>query len=327
MSGPDSRTVNRPDNRAVGLAIVGATATGKTALAMALHERLPSVELVSVDAMCVYRGMDIGTAKPSPEERRRAPWHLLDLVDPSVDFSVADFQRSARRAVAEIGQRGNIPVLVGGTGLYHRAVVDGLTLPGRWPDVASALEEEASRAGGLRLLHERLAELDPVAAARMTATNRRRIVRALEVTIGSGRPFSSFGPGLAEYRDSGFVLVGLRMERQDLWKRLEERLDAQLDAGFLEEVRRLVTPPATLSRTARQALGYRELLAHLEDGVSLESARAEALRRMRMFAKRQESWFGRDPRVHWMDSGTTDLVESVVSMIIASISRTPAVRN
>lgn len=304
-------------------AIVGATATGKTALAGALATRLAGVELVSVDAMSVYRGMDIGTAKPTGLERSGARWHLLDLVGPAEQFSVAEFQAGAERAVASIEGRGGRAVLVGGTGLYHRAVIDGLQLPGRWPAIAAELQATAQAPGGTQLLHARLQSLDPLAAARMTPTNRRRIVRALEVTIGSGRPFSSYGPGLSGYPATAYRMVGLRLDREELRRRLATRLDAQLAAGLLGEVRRLLEAPGGMSRTARQALGYRELISHLEQGVPIEEATAEALRRTRLFAKRQEAWFRRDPRIAWFDADRPDLVEAVMAVAEADAAEHP----
>jgi tRNA dimethylallyltransferase len=301
----------------VALSIVGPTATGKTALACALAARAGDVELVSVDSMSVYRGMDLGTAKPTAAERAVAPWHLVDLVDPSEEFSVADFQRAAVAALAGIAGRGHRAVLVGGTGLYHRAVVDGLSIPPRYPALAAELDAMAGSTEALATLHEQLARLDPVAAGRMNATNRRRVLRALEVTLGSGRAFSSFGPGLRTYVDRACRIVGLRMERGELAGRLAARLEEQLRAGFVAEVRSLAGRPAGLSRTARQALGYRELLAHVGDGLPLEDAIDEALRRMRRFARRQESWFGRDPRVEWLDATRDDLVEAVEAVWLA----------
>lgn len=295
------------------LSIVGPTASGKTALACRLARRLGDVELVSVDSMGVYRGMDVGTAKPAGDERAAAPWHLIDLVDPWEEFSVAEFQHAASLALAAIGARRRRAVLVGGTGLYHRAVVDGLAIPPRWPEIAARLEAEAATPEGLAALYGRLQELDPVAAGRTGAANRRRVLRALEVTLGAGRPFSSFGPGLATYPPADCRIVGLRVERAVLAARLASRLEAQLRAGFVEEVRRLSARPEGISRTARQALGYRELLAHVEEGVPREEAVDAALARMRRFAKRQESWFGRDPRVVWLDATRPDLDDAVLA--------------
>ncbi len=285
------------------LALVGATASGKSAFALALARQDPAVELVSADAMSVYRGMDIGTAKPNPAERAEVPYHLIDLADPWEDFSVARFQAVARCALAGIEARGHRGVLVGGTGLYVRAVVDDLTLPGRYPEERAAVEAEADTAA----LHRRLADLDPVAAARMEPTNRRRLVRALEVTLGSGRPFSSFGPGLDAYPPSSFAQVGLRLPLEDLDARIDGRIDAMLDGGLLDEVRGLLADGRGLSVTARQALGYRELADHLDGRCSFDEAVLETRRRTRRFARRQLRWFRRDPRITWLDAGDKPL--------------------
>ncbi len=280
---------------------------------MALAARRPGVEIVSVDSMCVYRGMDIGTAKATAAQRRLTPHHLIDLVEPSEEFTVRRFQDSARAVLADIDARGGRALLVGGTGLYMRAVVDDLELPGRYPEVAAALASEASEPGGLSRLHARLCVLDPVAAARMTPSNGRRVIRALEVTTGSGRRFSSFGPGLGTYPPPPFVLAGVPFDASVDDARIERRLRDQLDAGLLDEVRALHTVAGGLSRTARQALGYRELLAHLEDGVALEDAVIEATRRTKSFARRQWAWFRRDPRILWLDRGG-DLLEQLLSV-------------
>lgn len=301
-------------------AIVGATATGKTALALGLAGRLGDLELVSVDAMAVYRHLDVGTAKPTPRERAAARWHLLDLAEPEEEFSVARFQRAARAALAEIARRQHRPLLVGGTGLYHRAVLDDLALPGRYPAVAAELWAEVEAAGGSEALHDRLAQLDPVAAARIEPRNARRVVRALEVTLGSGRPFSASGPGLERYGETAFVLIGLRIERAELDRRIAARLDAQFAAGWLEEAAALAARPGVLSRTAVQALGYRQLLDHLAGRCSLEAAREEILRRTRAFARRQESWFRRDPRVQWLDATDPDLLRAAAALVGRSVS-------
>lgn len=290
------------------VALLGTTASGKSAVAMAVARAasgragagLSAVEIVSVDSMCVYRHLDLATAKPTPAERREVPHHLLDLVDPSEEFTVSQFQGLARAALEAIGRRGHLPLLVGGTGLYLRSVVDDLSLPGRFPEVAAALEEEASRPGGLAALYQRLQVLDPLAASRITPTNRRRIVRALEVTTGSGRPFSTFGPGLEAYPATRFVLIGLPYHREEVDRRIGERFARWMDEGLLDEVRRLASRREGLSRTARQALGYRELLAHVEHGAPLETCVEEAVRRTRAFARRQWSWFRRDPRIRWV---------------------------
>jgi len=284
------------------LALVGPTAVGKSALALEAARQLDDVELVSVDSMQVYRRMDIGTAKPTPAERAELPHHLLDLVDPWEAFSVARFQAAAREAIAGIERRGHHALLVGGTGLYLQAVVDDLAVPGEWPAVRAELEAAAATAVGAAGLHRRLAELDPTAAARVEPTNRRRIVRALEVTLGSGRPFSSYGPGLDAYPPTSFRLAGLSSPRETLDGRIAARLDSQLAAGFVEEVQALAAADEPLSRTAREALGYRELLAHLEGRCALDEAVAETVRRTRTFARRQQAWFRRDPRITWFDA-------------------------
>ena len=303
------------------VALVGPTASGKSQLAldvarsrrarMANARRADgsAVELVSVDSMAVYRHMDIGTAKPSAAVRAEVPYHLLDLVDPDEEFTVTRFQSAARQAIAAIAGRGNQAVLVGGTGLYLRSVVDDLEFPGRFPDVASELTagldaagapDSVGRAGACAELHRRLRDLDPVAAGRMEPGNERRLVRALEVTIGSGRPFSSFGPGLERYPPAPMPLVGLRPDPEDGDRRIAERFASLMDAGFLDEVRLLADRPGGMSRTARQALGYRELLAHVEDGVPLDEAVELAVRRTQQFARRQWAWFRRDPRIEWI---------------------------
>jgi tRNA dimethylallyltransferase len=298
------------------VALVGPTASGKSEVAMevALTLRRPGasgpLELVSVDSMAVYRGMDIGTAKPTPEERDLVPYHLVDLVDPSEEFAVQQFQQAARTAVAGIAERGHRALLVGGTGLYLRSIVDDLAFPGRFPEVAADLAAHMEAAGpvgsegersALAHLHGRLAELDPQAAGRTLATNRRRILRALEVTLGSGRPFSSFGPGLERYPPTSVGQVGIRLDPRLLDDRIAARFHRLMEAGFLDEVRRLAARPAGLSRTARQGLGYRELLAHVEDVIPLADAVEEAVRRTRAFARRQMAWFRRDPRIVWVD--------------------------
>ncbi len=283
------------------LAIVGPTASGKSAVALALAERRRAagelVELVTVDSMQVYRGMDIGTASPTEDERRRVPHHLVDLADPGDEFSVAEFRAAADAALVDIEARGGRAILVGGTGLYLQAVIDRLELPGRFPEIAAELESQSDT----HSLHRRLTRLDPDAAARIEPGNRRRTIRALEVTLGSGRRFSEFGPGLDAYPPTPFVLTGLRVERELLAQRIAQRYREQMAAGFLDEVRTLAARPEGISRTAAQALGYRELLAHLDGGCTEDEAVALAVDRTRQFAVRQIRWFRRDPRIAWFD--------------------------
>ncbi len=317
-----SQIRERMDGEPPVVALVGPTASGKSEIALQVALRSvtkadrtgrtePRVELVSVDSMAVYRGMEIGTAKPSAAVRARVRYHLLDLADPWEEYTVQQFQASARRARTEIAGRGHGALLVGGTGLYLRSLVDDLSFPGRYPEVAAqiaadldALGPEGSRAEqrGLGELHRRLAGLDPAASRRIEPTNRRRLIRALEVTIGSGRPFSSFGPGLERYPPSTVAQVGLRSDPAVLDARIAERFARLMDAGLLEEVRALSERPEGISRTARQALGYRELLAHFEDGVPVADAVDQAIRRTRALARRQMAWFRRDPRIVWLHS-------------------------
>ena len=278
------------------LALVGPTASGKSALALALARARSDIEIVSVDSMQVYRGMDIGTAKPTLDERRAVPHHLLDLVDPREEYTVTRFQTAFRTALAGIEQRGHRALLVGGTGLYLRAAVDDLEFPGQYPEVRAALAAEPD----VEVLYQRLSALDPVAAGRMERTNRRRVQRALEVSVGSGRRFSSFGPGMEEYGPTDFRLLGLWLPPEVTATRIADRYEEQLASGFLEEVRALAATPGGVSRTARQALGYRELLSHLEEDLPLEVAVDRAVVRTRQFARRQRSWFRRDPRIGWL---------------------------
>ncbi len=282
-----------------GLVIVGCTATGKSDLALALARLAGDVEVLSADSMQVYRGMDIGTAKPTASEQAEVTHHLIDLVGIEEGFSVSEFQRAAAAASSEVASRGRRAVVVGGTGLYLQAVIDGLSLPGQYPDVRATLETQPDTAA----LHRQLGELDPLAASRMEPSNRRRIVRALEVTLGAGRPFSSFGPGLAAYPSSQHRLIGLTMDRDRLSARIEARIRAQLEAGWLEEISALDTmSEGPWSATAGQALGYRELRAHLSGASTLDQAVSHTVIRTRQFARRQERWFRRDPRIHWLDA-------------------------
>ncbi len=292
---------------------MGVTATGKSAVSLAIARRLGRSEIISVDSMQVYREMDIGTDKPSAAVRAEVPHHLIDVADPSEDYSLTMFQDAARQARADIADRGRVAVLVGGTGLYHRAVIDDLDIPGRFPEVAAALEEEPDTVA----LHRRLAETDPVAASRMEPTNRRRILRALEVTVGSGRPFSSFGPGLGDYPPTAVAQVGLSRPRDEIDRRIERRYHQQMEAGFLAEVEALADRRPPLSRTASQALGYKELLAHLHGEMSLDEAVALAVTRTRKFARRQERWFRRDPRIVWLaaDVDAESLAERALTRV------------
>ena len=242
------------------LVLVGATASGKSALALEVARQRPGTELVSVDSMAVYRSMDIGTATPTATERDEVPHHLIDLVDPSEEFTVSMFQAAALSVLEDLDRRRCRAVLVGGTGLHVRAVVDELDIPPRFPKV-----------------------------------------RALEVTLGVGRPFSSVGPGLGGYPPTPFTQVGIRMPRDILDRRIGERYRRQMESGFLDEVAALGKHSEPLSSTAAQALGYRQFLAYLRGDCDLEEAVDAAVAATRRFARRQDRWFRRDPRIDWID--------------------------
>ena len=281
----------RPDR----LALVGPTASGKSDVALAVARQVDGVEIVSVDSMQVYRGMDIGTAKPSTAEQAEVRHHCLDLVEPTEEFTVGDFKPAFADAIAAIGRRGGRALLVGGTGLYHRVVIDDFDLPGEFPEVRREIDTEPDTAA----LHARLMQLDPAAAAKMESGNRRRVVRALEVTIGADRPFSSFGPGVDSYPPTEVVQIGLRRPRPVTTERIERRVHAMLEAGLVAEVEGLLT--CGFSRSAGQALGYKEIVEYLRGRISQDEAIAMIVTRTRQFAVRQERWFRRDPRVRWVD--------------------------
>ena len=301
-----------PDRRSMTerLALVGATASGKSRAAHAAALARGDVEIVSLDAMAVYRGMDLATAKPTPAERAQVRYHLVDVLDASEELSVAHFQSLFDEAVAGIGERGHVALLVGGSGLYHRAAVDGLSIPPTDPAVREALQHEAADRG-LAALYAELAVADPIAAAGIEPRNERRIVRALEVLRATGRPFSSFGPGLSRYADADVTQLGIAFDAVRVDDAIARRFEGWLAAGLLDELRGLLAAPGGLSRTARQAAGYRQLLEHLEDGVALDVAVAGAIAATRRLARRQWRWFRRDPRIRWVksaDAATTALV-------------------
>ncbi len=299
------------------LVLVGPTASGKSAIALEAAGTLRDVEIVSVDSMQVYRGMDIGTAKPTARERAAVPHHLIDVADPDEEWSVARFQAAARAAVDDITGRGRRALLVGGTGLYVQAVVDPLTFPPQDLVVRAELADAACTDDGLASAYAELAQLDPVAAARIEPGNTRRIVRALEVIRLTGDPFSSFGPGLQTYGDTVFpvVMAGIEIPIPVLDARIEARFARMREAGLVEEARRLAAHGG-LSRSARQAIGYKEVLAYLEGDTSLDAALDEAVRRTKRFARRQVRWFRRDPRITWLQAGENpcDLLPGLLAL-------------
>ncbi len=292
------------------VAIVAPTASGKSDVAMAVA-RQSGAHIVAVDAMQVYRGMDIGTAKPTKTDQSEVRHHCIDLVAPTARFTVAEYKVHAQRAREETAASGAPALFVAGTGLYLTAVMDDLQLPGEWPEVRSELQAESDVA----VLFARLHDLDPVAASRTDKSNRRRIERALEVCIGSGRPFSSFGPGTGAYPPSDVRQVGMCWPRETLSRRIEQRVHAMMNAGFLDEVRGLMSA-GELSREARQALGYREILTYLAGETSLDEAVRDIVLHTRQFAVRQERWFRRDPRIHWV-TVESDPVAEVTPHVLA----------
>ncbi len=294
--------------------IVGPTASGKSSVAMAVAQAETSaqnpVHIVAVDAMQVYRDMNIGTAKPTLQDQLLVPHHCLDLVDSHERFTVAEFKKSATVALDEIAKVDGRALFVAGTGLYLTAVIDDLVLPGEFAETRITLEQETNTA----VLFARLTELDPQAAQKIEQSNRRRIVRALEVCIGSGKPFSSFGPGTSAYPDNGVIQIGLRWSRERLAQRVADRVHAMMSDGLLAEVTALRNSKNGLSRTAAQALGYKELLVYLDGKMGLDEAVNQTIIHTRQFAVRQERWFRRDPRIKWV-SISEDPVAEIVPVV------------
>jgi tRNA dimethylallyltransferase len=279
------------------VAVVGPTASGKTELSLDLAESLGG-EVVNTDAMQVYRGMDIGTAKLSPADRRGIPHHLLDTHTVRDPLTVAEFQQEARAIIAELRERGTPPVLVGGSALYTRAVVDCFEFPRTDAEVRARLEAELTEVGP-HALHTRLRDIDPEAAERILPENGRRIVRALEVIEITGRPFTASLPRL-EYVDPRTIQVGVEIDRPALNDRIRRRVDHMFEAGLVDEVERLLAEGLADGRTASRAIGYREVATYLSGELSLEEARERTFVATRRFARRQESWFRRDSRITWV---------------------------
>lgn len=297
------------------VAVVGPTGTGKSDLGIALSHELGG-EVINADALQLYRGMDIGTAKLPPEERDGVPHHLLDVLDIHEEASVAAFQRDARRCAEQIRERGRVPVLVGGSGLYVRAALDAIEFPGTDPVTRARREEQLRREGRSVLLRE-LARVDPESAARVK--DDRRLVRALEVHDLTGRPFTSFMPQRRYVRPT--VQIGLAMGRDELNDRLARRVDLMLERGWLDEVRALAARGLRESPTAGRALGYPQLLAVLDGTMTLAQAREDTVAATRRFTKRQRTWFRADPRVHWIECSAgrsvTDLAARALQVVRA----------
>lgn len=298
--------------------VVGPTAVGKSALAVALAGQLEAAgrpaEVVNADSMAVYRGMDIGTAKPSPAERAAVPHHLIDIMDIEQTASVAEFQALARQSIAEISARGAVPIVVGGSALYVRAIIDRFDFPGTDPAVRAQLETDLDVVGPAPL-HARLAVLDPAAAARILPNNGRRIIRALEVIQLTGRPFSAKLPDPV-YALPDVVQVGLDIDRPTLDARIEERVAWMWREGFVTEVESLAGRGLRSGRTASRALGYRQVLEFLAGEISEEEARLRTVQATRRFARRQDSWFRKDPRTRWLRFDRPDLLPAARSLLM-----------
>ncbi|HET6947119.1 MAG TPA: tRNA (adenosine(37)-N6)-dimethylallyltransferase MiaA [bacterium] len=297
------------------IVICGPTAVGKTAASVALAQRI-GAEIIAADSRTIYRFMDIGTAKPSSRQRRAVPHHLLDIADPDEVVTLATYRRLAAEASAQVRGRGRVPLLVGGTGLYIRAVVEGFTIPAVPPDheLRRRLEETEQHAPGT--LHARLAAVDPAAAARIHPRNARRLIRALEVFARTGRPISTLQERGEPLRRT--LQIGLTMAREALYRAIDDRVDAQIAAGLVEEVRGLLARGYAPSLPSMTGLGYKEIAAHLDGGIPLEEAIRTLKRRTRRFAKRQYTWFRADPRIRWIDVDDLD-AEQVARAIHAMI--------
>lgn len=294
------------------VAVVGATASGKTSLSLDLAEALGG-EIVNTDAMQVYRGMDIGTAKLPEAERRGIPHHLLDTLTVRDPATVAEFQGWARAVSRQLRRNGTVPVLVGGSALYTRAVLDRFEFPGTDEAVRRRLEAELVQVGPAAL-HERLREQDPEAAERILVENGRRIVRALEVIEITGRPFTASLPRL-EYADPHSVQIGVDIDRPTLDARIEQRVDHMFELGFVDEVKRLIGEGLLEGRTAGRAIGYREVAAYLAGELTLDQAREQTITATRRFARRQDSWFRKDPRIVWVGHDDPDRLEKALAAV------------
>jgi tRNA dimethylallyltransferase len=293
------------------LAVVGPTAAGKSDLAVDLARQLRA-EIVNADSMQLYRGMDVGTAKLSVTERRGVPHHLIDVLDIGGTATVAEFQRTARDAIADCHARDVLPIVVGGSALYVRAVLDRFEFPGTDPELRRGLEAELERVGA-QALHDRLAERDPDAAARILPSNGRRIVRALEVVELTGRPYTATLPPYA-YAFDDVCQIGLDVPRDVLDERIELRVDRMWAAGFVDEVRRLERAGLRTGVTASRALGYAQILDFLAGECSEAQARQTTVQATRRFARRQDSWFRKDPRIRWLAYDASDLLARAVEL-------------
>lgn len=285
--------------------ILGPTASGKSDVAMAAATAVNNVHIVAADAIQVYRRMNIGSAKPTIEDQVQVPHHGIDVCEPSERYTVARFVDDIAAARSLIAQAGADELIVGGTGLYVTALVDGLSMPGEWPEIRAELEANPDTAG----LFAQLQSLDPHATQKMEPNNRRRIIRALEVCLGSGEKFSSFGDGVANFPATSTVQIGIKWNRDALRARIAERVHRMVTAGLADEVRNLLHEPAGLSATARQGLGYKEFIEYIEGRWTEQEAIDATILRTQQFAIRQERWYRRDPRIQWVEVQTDPIAE------------------
>lgn len=296
--------------------VLGSTASGKSdaALTAAALQPKGSVHVIIADSMQVYKRMDIGTAKPSLADQALIPHHCLDVAEPNDRHTVAHYVENVAAARVAISNADASELIVGGTGLYVTAIVDGLDMPGEYPEIRAELEANEDT----EAMFAQLLALDPEATTKMDPNNRRRLIRALEVCLGSGEKFSSFGEGIGSYSPTSTTLIGLRWDRDVLRARIAERVNIMMERGLVEEVRSLLAEPNGLAFTARQALGYKEMIEHLEGRWSLNEAVAATILRTQQFAIRQDRWFRRDPRIQWVDVAE-DPIEEVTPVVAAAL--------
>jgi tRNA dimethylallyltransferase len=295
--------------------VLGPTASGKSDVAMAAATSVPNVHIIAADAMQVYRRMDVGTAKPTEDDQRQVVHYGVDIAEPSERYSVARFVEDVAAARKKISKAGASELIVGGTGLYVTALVDGLSMPGDYPKIRAQLESNRDTGA----LYEQLSELDPEAVKKIDPNNRRRMIRALEVCLGSGQTFSSFGEGIGAYPPVDTVQIGIKWKREALRERIAVRVHRMIEAGLVDEVRGIMNEPKGISDTARQALGYKEVIEHLERRWSLEEAIDATILRTQQFAVRQERWYRRDPRIQWVEV-QNDPIEEVTPLVVAALA-------
>lgn len=295
--------------------VLGPTASGKSDVAMAAATSVPNVHIIAADAMQVYRRMNIGTAKPTEEDQRQVVHHGIDVAEPSERYSVARFAEDVAAARKKISSANASELIVGGTGLYVTALVDGLSMPGDYPKIRAQLEANRDT----EALFKQLSELDPEAVKKIDPNNRRRMIRALEVCLGSGKTFSSFGEGIGAYPPVDTVQFGIKWKREALRERIALRVHKMVEAGLVDEVRGVMNEPKGISDTARQALGYKEVIEHLERRWTLEEAIDATILRTQQFAVRQERWYRRDPRIQWVEV-QNDPIAEVTPLVVAALA-------